>query len=200
MPAITLSSRRIAVFEDNERKRERLCGFVKMCHGVAVPVTGHAPKINALPDFFSAEKIELLVCDHRLFEHGDYAPYFGAQAVAESYRTQLFPADAGQIEDRRDRCGRCAGNASGLNTPQPQRRPGAFFWCIVAEHEQLGCQRLHLRDDTFPQPLRIGPQHGARGDLVAGGIGLRGRPQGGRHTLSEGFCHIYRFTFNSTMQ
>jgi len=85
MPAITLSSRRIAVFEDNERKRERLCGFVKMCHGVAVPVTGHAPKIEALPDFYAAEKIELLVCDHRLFEHGDYAPYFGAQAVAESY-------------------------------------------------------------------------------------------------------------------
>lgn len=85
MPAITLSNRRVAVFEDNVRKRERLCGLVKLCHGVAVPVAGRAPELKALPNFFSAEKIELLVCDHRLFEHGDYAPYFGAQAVAESY-------------------------------------------------------------------------------------------------------------------
>lgn len=85
MSAITLSNRRIAVFEDNERKRERLCGLVKLCHGIAVPVAGHAPQIEALPDFYASEKIELLVCDHRLFEHGDYASYFGAQAVAESY-------------------------------------------------------------------------------------------------------------------
>ena len=85
MPAITLSNRRVAVFEDNDRKRDRLCGLVKLCHGIAVPVTGRAPGLKALPEFYASEKIQLLVCDHRLFEHGDYASYFGAQAVAESY-------------------------------------------------------------------------------------------------------------------
>ena len=74
------------MFEDNERKRARLCTLLKVSRAVAVPVQDHAPALNALPQFFTSEGIELLVCDHRLFEHGDYAPYFGAQAVAASYQ------------------------------------------------------------------------------------------------------------------
>jgi hypothetical protein len=29
----------------------------------------------------------MIICDHRLFEHGNYANYTGARAVAESYRS-----------------------------------------------------------------------------------------------------------------
>ncbi|MSU58981.1 MAG: hypothetical protein EXS35_12580 [Pedosphaera sp.] len=85
MPEATITNRRVAILEDNDRKRDRLCGLIKLCRAVPVPVVGHAPQLNALPEFLSTERIDLLVCDHRLFEHGDYAPYYGAQAVERSY-------------------------------------------------------------------------------------------------------------------
>jgi hypothetical protein len=67
-------------------KRDRLCTLVKMCRAVPVPSAGHAPKLTGLKDYFQSERIDLLISDHRLFEHHDYATYCGAQAVAESYR------------------------------------------------------------------------------------------------------------------
>lgn len=60
--------------------------MVKLCGGVAVPVDGPAPKLTGLKAFFMSQRIELVICDHHLSEKGDYAPYHGAQAVAESYR------------------------------------------------------------------------------------------------------------------
>ena len=86
MAAINLSNRRIAILEDNPTNRERLSSMVRLCGGIAVPVVGPAPKLTGLKDYFSSQQIQLLICDHHLSEKGDYAPYYGAQAVAESYR------------------------------------------------------------------------------------------------------------------
>jgi hypothetical protein len=85
MAAATLANRRVAVLEDSDQRREQLCGLVKLCRGIPVPSVGRAPDLNALPDYFAKERIELLVSDHRLYERGDYATYCGAQAVAVSY-------------------------------------------------------------------------------------------------------------------
>jgi len=86
MASPSLQNRRIAVFEDSDTKRDRLCTLVKMCRAVPVPSVGHAPKLNGLRNYFQSERIDLLISDHRLYEHHDYATYCGAQAVAESYR------------------------------------------------------------------------------------------------------------------
>jgi len=86
MAAVTLSNRRIAILEDNPINRDRLSGMVKLCGGIPVPVDGPAPKLTSLKAFFTFQDIQLVICDHHLSEKGDYAPYYGAQAVAESYR------------------------------------------------------------------------------------------------------------------
>jgi hypothetical protein len=82
----TLSNRRIAIFEDDQMNRERLSGLVTLCGGVAVPVNPPAPNLNMLKAYLADQSINLVICDHHLSQRGDYAPYFGAQAVAESYR------------------------------------------------------------------------------------------------------------------
>lgn len=86
MPALTLSSRRIAIFEDNPTNRDRLAEMVTRCGGVAVPVEGPAPKLAQLKKFYTSQDIQLVICDHHLSQQSDYANYYGAQAVAESYR------------------------------------------------------------------------------------------------------------------
>ena len=86
MTSTTLANRRVAVLEDSAERRKQLCGLVTLCRGIPVPSVGRAPALSELPDYFAEERIELLVSDHRLYEHGDYATYCGAQAVAESYR------------------------------------------------------------------------------------------------------------------
>jgi hypothetical protein len=86
MPVSSLTNRRVAVFEDSKLRREQLCGLVKLCRGIPVPAIGRAPDLKSLRNYFANENIELLISDHRLYEHGDYATYCGAQAVAESYR------------------------------------------------------------------------------------------------------------------
>ncbi|MCX6981558.1 MAG: hypothetical protein NTV08_12515 [Verrucomicrobia bacterium] len=86
MAAMTLSNRRIAILEDNPTNRDRLSGMVKLCGGIAVPVDGPAPKLSGLKAYFTSQRVQLVICDHHLSEKGDYAPYYGAQAVAESYR------------------------------------------------------------------------------------------------------------------
>lgn len=86
MSAVTLSNRRIAIFEDDQRNRERLSGLVGLCGSVPVPVDSPAPRLADFKNFFSQQRIHLVVCDHHLSQRGDYAPYQGAQAVAESYR------------------------------------------------------------------------------------------------------------------
>lgn len=86
MLTTTLSNRRIAIFEDDQRNRDRLSGLVSLCGSVAVPVTSPAPKLSDFKRYFIQQRIDLVVCDHHLSQRGDYAPYQGAQAVAESYR------------------------------------------------------------------------------------------------------------------
>lgn len=86
MPAPTLANRRVAIFEDDQRNRERLSGLVKLCGGIGVPVDPPAPSLNRLMAYYTHQRINLVICDHHLSQRGDYAPYFGAQAVAESYR------------------------------------------------------------------------------------------------------------------
>ncbi len=86
MAAFTLSNRRIAILDDSPTNRERLSGMVKLCGGVPVPIDAPAPKLIGLKAYFASQHIQLVICDHHLSEKGDYAPYYGAQAVAESYR------------------------------------------------------------------------------------------------------------------
>jgi CheY-like chemotaxis protein len=86
MPALTLSSRRIAIFEDNPTNRDRLAEMVTRCGGVALPVAGPAPKLTQLKNFYTSQNVQLVICDHHLSQQSDYATYYGAQAVAESYR------------------------------------------------------------------------------------------------------------------
>jgi len=86
MAAVTLSNRRIAILEDYPSNRDRLSSMVKLSGGVPVPVNGPAPKLNELKGFFTDQNIQMVICDHHLSERGDYAPYYGAQAIAECYR------------------------------------------------------------------------------------------------------------------
>jgi len=110
MAAITLSNRRIAILEDNPTNRDRLSGMVKLCGGIAVPVDGPAPRLRGLKAYFTSQRIHLVICDHHLSERGDYAPYYGAQAVAESYRQGIggilvtaFEKDDAELSLRRFR-------------------------------------------------------------------------------------------------
>ncbi len=86
MPTLNLLNRRVAIFEDDQVNRQRLSGLVRLCGGVAVPVDPPAPNLNRLKAYLADQHINLVICDHHLSQRGDYAPYFGAQAVAESYR------------------------------------------------------------------------------------------------------------------
>lgn len=63
--------------------------MVTLCGGTAVPVNGRAPELQKLKAYFKQERVTLLICDHHLFEHGDYAGYFGADAIAASYLTGI---------------------------------------------------------------------------------------------------------------
>lgn len=110
MAATSLSNRRIAIFEDNPNNRERLSGMVKLSGGIPVPVDGPAPKLIGLKAFFASQNIQLVICDHHLSERGDYAPYYGAQAVAESYKQGIggilvtaFEKDDAELSLRRFR-------------------------------------------------------------------------------------------------
>jgi hypothetical protein len=87
MAVTTLSGRRVAIFEDNSTNRERLSDMVTRCGGVAVPVGGPAPRLSVLRSYFKSERIHNAIFDHHLSHHGDYADYYGAQGVAESYRS-----------------------------------------------------------------------------------------------------------------
>jgi hypothetical protein len=81
-----LSKQRIAILEDNPTNRGRLSDLVKMTGGIPVPASPYAPIFNDFDKFLRREMISMVICDHRLFEHGNYADYTGAKAIAESYR------------------------------------------------------------------------------------------------------------------
>ena len=85
MPLPTLSNRRIAVFEDNPRSRERLSDMVTRCGAIALPVDGSVPKLIDLKTYLDAHQINMVVCDHHLSQQKDYAPFLGAEAIAECY-------------------------------------------------------------------------------------------------------------------
>ncbi len=89
MPSLTLSEQRVVIFEDDPTNRERWSELVGFCGGTPLPVANRAPELHQLDAFFAAEGATMLMCDHHLFERGDYAGYFGAQAVAASYRSGI---------------------------------------------------------------------------------------------------------------
>jgi len=85
MPTTTLSNRRIAIFEDNPRNRERLSDMVNRCGATAFPVVGPTPQLDGLSAFLAANRISMVVCDHHLSQRNDYAPFLGAEAIAKCY-------------------------------------------------------------------------------------------------------------------
>lgn len=85
MPSTALSNRRIAIFEDNLRNRERLSDMVTRCGATALPVDGPAPKLNDLSAYLISQRANMVVCDHHLSQQKDYAPFLGAEAVAKCY-------------------------------------------------------------------------------------------------------------------
>jgi CheY-like chemotaxis protein len=85
MPSTLLANQRIAIFEDNPRNRERLSDMVTRCGATAFPVAGPAPQLNGLKSFLEQQSIHMVVCDHHLSQQRDYAPFLGAQAVAQCY-------------------------------------------------------------------------------------------------------------------
>jgi CheY-like chemotaxis protein len=89
MPAPTLSNRRIAIFEDNPTNRDRLAEWVTESGGDALPIEGPAPRLTQLRRFYASKRVQLVICDHHLSERSNYASYYGAQAVAESYRAGI---------------------------------------------------------------------------------------------------------------
>jgi CheY-like chemotaxis protein len=86
MPSTALSDRRIAIFEDNPRNRERLSDMVTRCGATALPVGGPAPKLSHLSAYLSSQRASMVVCDHHLSLQKDYAPFLGAEAVAQCYK------------------------------------------------------------------------------------------------------------------
>lgn len=86
MASTTLSNRRIAIFEDNPLNRERLSDMVTRCGATALPVAGPTPKLSGLQAFLKTQRANMVVCDHHLSQKKDYAPFLGAEAVAQCYR------------------------------------------------------------------------------------------------------------------
>jgi hypothetical protein len=84
-----ISNQRIAILEDSPTNRDRLSDLVKSIGGIPIPASPRAPKLDHLELFFKNENISMVICDHRLFEHGSYANYSGAEAVAISYKSGL---------------------------------------------------------------------------------------------------------------
>src|SRR5258706_14190296 len=82
----TLDNQRVAILEDNPDNRDRWVDLVKMCGGIGVPVVPPVPSLSELETYFENYNIAMVMCDNRLFEH-DYADYYGAAAVAASYRS-----------------------------------------------------------------------------------------------------------------
>src|SRR5262245_44376612 len=85
MRSRSLNKQRVAILEDDPGNRDRWTSLVAMCGAVPVPVQPPAPSLSGLGRFLTRGKISLVLCDNRLFDH-DYADYYGAAAVAESYR------------------------------------------------------------------------------------------------------------------
>jgi hypothetical protein len=84
-----LNKRRIAILEDDPTNRERLSDLISLCGGEPVPASPKAPKLIDFDNFLKKNHSSLIVCDHRLFEHGNYASYTGAEAIAKSYLNGL---------------------------------------------------------------------------------------------------------------
>lgn len=89
MPTNALTNQRVAIFEDDATNRDRWTSMVNLCGGTPLPVADRAPSLKNLGTFFKTKKITMLMCDHHLFERGDYAGYYGAEAVAASYRSGI---------------------------------------------------------------------------------------------------------------
>lgn len=77
---------RVAILEDDPVNRDRWTDFVRVCGREPFPVVPRAPQLADLATFLTRESISHVMCDNRLFERR-YARYWGAQAVATSYKT-----------------------------------------------------------------------------------------------------------------
>ena len=83
----TFHNLRIAILEDDPTNRARLSDLITMIGAVALAVPPPAPALTDLEPFLVRQRISMVVCDHRLFERGDYAPYTGADAIKVSYQS-----------------------------------------------------------------------------------------------------------------
>jgi len=78
---------RVAILEDYPVNRDRLSDLVRSSGYVPIPVSPKAPALIDFDAFLINESISMILCDHRLYEKGDYANYTGAQAVAKCYQS-----------------------------------------------------------------------------------------------------------------
>ena len=83
----TLKNQRVAILEDNPDNRDRWTEMVARFGAEPVPIASPAPALRNLEQFLTTHRISMVLCDNRLFEHGSYADYSGAEAVAASYRS-----------------------------------------------------------------------------------------------------------------
>lgn len=163
MSPATLSNRRIAIFEDDDRNRDRLSGLVTLCGSIPVPVVSPAPTLPGLKRYFALQKIDLVVCDHHLSQRGDYAPYQGAEAVAESYRQGIggilvtaYERDDAELSLRRFR----RYIPALIRSPEELSRPNLQAALVQAELEVGKCRmtRERLPHRTILTVVRIDPR------------------------------------------
>src|ERR1041385_9236009 len=78
----------IAILEDDANNRDRLADLVTASGFDPLLVVPKAPALNDLQSYLDNKQVEMIVCDHRLFEKGAYANYTGAAAVAANYQAK----------------------------------------------------------------------------------------------------------------
>jgi hypothetical protein len=83
----SLVDQRVAVLEDDYINRDRLSQLIRMSGGTPVPASPNAPKLIDFEKYMIQQNISLVVCDHRLYEHGNYANYSGAAAIKACYQS-----------------------------------------------------------------------------------------------------------------
>jgi hypothetical protein len=80
----------VAIIDDNARQRERLADFVKSRSFEPLVFEQQLGSIEMTVMEARERGASYAVCDHRLFE-GNYARFFGAQAVAAFYDARVAP-------------------------------------------------------------------------------------------------------------
>lgn len=81
------SSRNVGIIDDNPTNRERYSDFVRSKSFEPIAFEGQLDSIDSLIAQAKEYNITYALCDHRLFEQGDYAAFYGSEAVATFYKT-----------------------------------------------------------------------------------------------------------------